>query len=664
MPVRVLRVSHSAVVDEWRERERAVRRLGHTVRVLSALRWNEGGSVIPLAPRPDEDVVGVRTWGRHPALFLYDPRPIWRALHEDWDVIDIHEEPFALSTAEVLLLRRLARSSAPYLLYSAQNIDKRYPVPFRWLESRALRRAAGLSVCNPEAGRIVEAKGLRTSATVIPLGTDTSLFHPDGRVPDAPSGLVEVAYAGRLESHKGVDVLLEAVAGDQGLKLRIAGAGPLEGRLRDRAVELGVADRVDFLGALSGAALADLYRAADVVAVPSLTTPGWVEQFGRVAVEAMACGTPVVASDSGALPDVVGDAGVLVPPGDAAALRRALVRVGSDPALAARLRDAGLRRAAETSWDSVAGSYDELYRRAAGPRSIAATLPRPIEIIVVAYGAPELLRRCLEPLTHELVTVVDNSSSEDVRRVCAELAVDYVDPGFNGGFAAGVNEGLRHRRHADSDILLLNPDASIEPSGIRLLQTALHADPRLASVGPAQVDAQGHPSRVGWPFPSPLGVWADAVGLGRLRRREDYVIGSILLLRAEAVAQVGGLDERFFLYAEEADWALRAATLRWLHSVVPSVVAQHVGSATSTNPGLREAQFHASQERFMRKHHGDLGWAFARAGHLAGSAVRALLPGVRGRAARGHIPIFIAGPARLAEVRRAEVLAAAGGESA
>ena len=106
-------------------------------------------------------------------------------------MIDIHEEPFALATAEILLLRRLRRQRAPYVLYSAQNIDKRYPPPFRWLERWALRHAAGLSVCNSEAGRICERKGLPGPATLIPLGVDVERFSP------APAGPLGRHRAGR-----------------------------------------------------------------------------------------------------------------------------------------------------------------------------------------------------------------------------------------------------------------------------------------------------------------------------------------------------------------------------------------------------------------------------------------------------------------------------------
>ncbi|MFP3714115.1 glycosyltransferase family 4 protein [Puerhibacterium sp. TATVAM-FAB25] len=370
--MRVLRVSHSAVVREWRERERALRRRGHEVLLLSARRWDEFGRSVPLEPDPGEEVRGVPTLGTHPALFVYAPGPLWRALGEEWDVVDVHEEPFALATAEVLLLRRLRawlgrRPAPPYLLYSAQNLPKRYPPPFRWLERAALRGAAGVHTCNDAAGRIVRDKGATGAVETVPLGVDPAVFRPAapdaGRRPDPDR--FRVGYAGRLAAHKGVGTLLDAVLADDRLRLDLAGAGPLEGELRRRAAPAG--ERVRFLGTLDGADLAAFYRSVDVLAVPSLETPGWVEQFGRVAVEAMACGVPVVASATGALPDVVGGAGLLVPADDPAALGAALRRVADDPDLAATMRADGLRRAAACTWDAVAERYARLYARAVAP---------------------------------------------------------------------------------------------------------------------------------------------------------------------------------------------------------------------------------------------------------------------------------------------------------
>ena len=98
-----------------------------------------------------------------------------------------------------------------------------------------------------------------------------------------------------------------------------------------------------------------------MLAVPSLETPAWIEQFGRVAVEAMASGVPVVASDSGSLPEVLADAGVLVPPGDAAALAGALERLRDDRSERTRLADAGRRRSSYFSWPAVAERHHALY---------------------------------------------------------------------------------------------------------------------------------------------------------------------------------------------------------------------------------------------------------------------------------------------------------------
>ncbi|WP_228255022.1 glycosyltransferase [Ornithinimicrobium avium] len=650
--MKVLRLFHSGVMTAWRQRERGLRGLGHDVLLLSARRWDEGGSVVTLTGdpadplEPEGSVEAVATVGRHPALFAYDPRPLWRAMGQRWDVLDLHEEPFAVSTLEALVLRALRRQRAPYALYSAQNIEKRYPVPFRWWERWALRHARAVVACNERAGEICVRKGFPGVPDIVPLGVDVERFAPADREPPAAVDPVQVGYVGRLAAHKGVGVLLDAVAAYPDLRLTVVGAGPQEEQLRERAAYPDLGDRVSFAGAATQEELPALLAGLDVLAVPSLTTPGWVEQFGRVVVEAMAAGVPVVASDSGALPEVVGDAGVLVPEGDAAALGEALLRVGREPGLWERLRRAGLERAQECSWERVAARYDEVYRRMTKvARSEAADAGDP-EVVVVAYGSTGLLRAALEPVRELDVTVVDNSSLPQVRALCEELGVRYLDPGWNGGFGAGVNHALARRLRPGADVLLLNPDAVVPVEGVRALHAALRAEPDLASVAPAQVDGDGWPARVAWPFPSPLGSWLEAVGLGRVNdRRPDYVIGSVLMLRAEALEQVGTLDEAFFLYAEETDWARRAALMGWRHRLVPEVTATHVGAATSSDPQRRETHFHAGQERYLRKHFGDAGWQVARAAQLAGAAVRSVvLPGGRGRAARARAGLLARGP--------------------
>ncbi len=136
------------------------------------------------------------------------------------------------------------------------------------------------------------------------------------------------------------------------------------------AERLGIGHRVHFHGHVEENAIPDTYRRFDVLAVPSVPTPGWIEQFGRVVIEAQASGIPVVASSSGALPDVVGDRGLLVPPADPVALRTALSRFLDEPGLWERLRSGGLASAEHYSWVSVAHAQMALYQassnRAAG----------------------------------------------------------------------------------------------------------------------------------------------------------------------------------------------------------------------------------------------------------------------------------------------------------
>ncbi|WP_353814440.1 glycosyltransferase [Agromyces sp. SYSU T00266] len=670
--MRVLRVSHSAVVDEWRGRERALTALGVDVELCCARWWHAGGAPVTLEARADERVRGVRTLGRHPALFVYDPVPLWRALGDEVDVIDVHEEPFALSTAEILLLRALRPRArrTPVVLYTAQNLRKRYPIPFRWLERWALRSASGISACNSEAARIAEDKGFVGRARVIPLGVDLEQFRPadapgwadaaqatDAAAPAAdPAAPITVGFIGRLVPEKGPLLLLDALAREPRLRLRVVGTGPLGAELPARAASVGVADRVELVGAVDPADIPEVLRTFDVLAVPSLPTASWTEQFGRVAVEAMACGVPVVSSDAGALPDVVGDAGLVVPVGDAAALADALVEASGPRA--AELRAAGFVRAEECSWGAVGRDYLDLYRSIVHEASGAPEPSPSLEVVVVAYGSPELLRRALEPVGGLPVTVVDNSSLPAIRELCDELGVRYLDPGRNGGFAAGVNHGLANLVAPGSDVLLLNPDAEISADDVARLHRALRAHPDLASVGPAQVDEQGHEARVEWWLPSPSGTWFEALGLARLRRDPSYVIGSVMLLRAEALEQVGWFDERFFLYAEEADWAYRAHRLGWRHAVVPEARAVHVGAGTGGDPRRREAHFHASQERFLRKHFGAAGWQWARAGQWLGAMARSvLLPGDRGRAARRRAAITRLGPTRVeARFRRTDAV--------
>jgi glycosyltransferase involved in cell wall biosynthesis/GT2 family glycosyltransferase len=268
-------------------------------------------------------------------------------------------------------------------------------------------------------------------------------------------------------------------------------------------------------------------------------------------------------------------------------------------------------------------------------------------VVVVAFHAPDLLDRCLASLEDSFaVVVVDNSSDPRVASVAGCHRAGYVDTGRNLGFAGGVNIGCARRD--GRDVLLLNPDATIAPAAVRALHARLQADPGLAAVAPSQQDPSDHQqARVGWPFPTPSGAWLEATGLGRLRHRTDFLIGSVLLLSDRSLSAVGGFDDRFFLYAEECDWQRRAVDDGWRVGLCPEVAATHVGAGTGGDPTARETHFQASHERYVRKHHGRFGWWSYRAAALVGSGVRSVvLPGRRGREAATRFRLFLHGPLR------------------
>ena len=641
-PIRVLRVSHSSVVTAWRERERALADLGADPVTLTARRWSEAGGLVDLDVGTGEEVQGLRTFGTHPCGFVYDPVGLWRALRRaarhGVDVLDVHEEPYALATCEVVVLARAARLGCPLVVYTAQNLDKRRSLAVRLAQSAVLARASAAYPCSEEAGALLRRHGFQGVLSVLPLGV-AGVAPPDGGGSRAPHGPARVGFAGRLTAEKGPLVLLRAAA-SEGWQLSFAGDGPLRRDLQQRAAELGMADRVGFEGLLSGDALAAWYHGLDVLAVPSVPTPGWIEQFGRVVVEAFALGVPVVASRSGALPEVVGPAGLLVDPGDVDALREALRSVLSNQGLRDRLVESGRRRADTYLSSEVASKQLDLYRAvdpaARAPLRATVHLP-PLVVVVVAYGRPDLLARTLAPLGDHLdVLVVDNSSSAEVAGVTRRAGARYLDAGANLGFAAAVNVALAGREDPVSDVLLLNPDAEVGLDVIEELRRRLHGEARVATVAPAQCAPGGQRQRVVWPFPTPWGACLQALGLGAVRR-PGFVIGSVMLLNGAALAEVGCLDERFFLYAEETDWQLRARSAGWGYRYFPDLEAVHVGGATgASDPERRERLFWASQRIYMRKWYGPGGWAVYEAATVTGELVRAT---IRPRRRRHHLTV-------------------------
>ena len=173
-----------------------------------------------------------------------------------------------------------------------------------------------------------------------------------------------LAYAGRFVPEKGVDVLIRAAARlDANVRLILLGSGPAESALRRLAADCGIAPRVQFKPWISSLEFPEFLRTIDALVLSSITQPNWKEQFGRVLIEAMACGVPVVGSTCGEIPNVIGDAGLIVPENDPDALADALRRLQYDATLRAGLSRKGRDRAlAHFTQKRIAAETVRVYR--------------------------------------------------------------------------------------------------------------------------------------------------------------------------------------------------------------------------------------------------------------------------------------------------------------
>jgi glycosyltransferase involved in cell wall biosynthesis len=361
--MRILRVYHGGRDRGHRARERALVEAGVDVTLVVPDRWPGASSETTLSPEPFRTVeLLVRRSGdvnRH----AYPESAALRAVLADTqpDVLDVHEEPFSLAARQWL---GAAPADLPVVLYTAQNIDKRYPPPFAFYEREAYRRVQALYPCSFQAASVARGKGFRGFIEVHPLGFDENIFFPGRQQIDADELLL--AFFGRLVREKGVlDAveILAAVNRARPARLLMVGDGPERAAAARRADDLGLADRLGLSSWVSQRELAELYRCAHVVLVPSRTSSTWVEQFGRVVVEAQASGAIVAGYRTGTIPEVGGEAAVLVEEGRSAALARALLWVFENESEYLDRRGRGIALAAERAWARVAGQQAAFYER-------------------------------------------------------------------------------------------------------------------------------------------------------------------------------------------------------------------------------------------------------------------------------------------------------------
>ncbi len=332
------------------------------------------GDLRPIALEPPLDgaapTVGVAVYGsRSPHTLSYGCATRGLIRGTAWNFVHVWQEPYTWAGHQL----GSWAGATPHAHTTFQNLTKTYPLPMAWMERAAVARsrgwvASGVTVAETLRGR---PPYHRKPHAVISPGVDMAAFAPNptaratvyARLGWSPVDAPVIGFLGRFVPEKGLTLLMAAAdALKSDWRMLLVGGGPMESQLRAWGARHG--DRVRVVTGVPHAGVPAYVNAFDLLAAPSLTTPRWREQLGRMLLEAFAVGVPVVGSDSGEIPHVLADAGVVVPEGDVAAWAAALGALLDSPARRRELGALGRERcAAVFAWPVVARQTLSFFNR-------------------------------------------------------------------------------------------------------------------------------------------------------------------------------------------------------------------------------------------------------------------------------------------------------------
>ena len=351
--MRVAAISHSCVIDINQQ-------------IYAELRKHPDVELLLIAPAKwRSSLRGLVTFSSLPGLedaTLPLPTRLWGHIHLHWysdalpalrefgpDVLYVDEEPYSVVTSQALAWR--GDLGCKFVIYAKQNLLKRYPPPICWMQQRVLNATDHAMVVSEGGAHVLRKRGYVAGVTHLPHGIDPEFYAPrDSEDLRHRLGVRRpiVGYVGRIAAEKGVWDLLAAarhLVARMGPEFTILmiGDGPARWKLQEAMARELPAGTFSFVGSVAHHAMPDYLNVLDLLLLPSRTRRHWKEQFGRVLVEALACGVPVVGSSSGNIPEIIEatGGGLVFEEGDPQDLAQTVERVLSDSAGASQMADVG-----------------------------------------------------------------------------------------------------------------------------------------------------------------------------------------------------------------------------------------------------------------------------------------------------------------------------------
>ncbi|MEL7504868.1 MAG: hormogonium polysaccharide biosynthesis glycosyltransferase HpsO [Cyanobacteria bacterium J06554_6] len=367
--MKILVASHSYIVDLNCEKLRCLAQLGPDIEVTIVVpkRWNPGGvqnRIVEPQPRQEgnfrvvpvsnfsQNNQGLLSFGWDLVELLKDFRP---------DIIQVEQGSKSIGYAEFITLNKLLGLKAKLLFFTWWNLPYELKFPVSLIEAYNLSNTDGIVVGNKDGADILRERGYQGPMRVMPqLGVDETLFKPEPQpalkrqLQIDPDHFV-VGFVGRFVPEKGLKTVFNALATLKDLPwtLVLLGRGVLKDELQSLAKTLDIDARIRWIESVPHDDVPRYINLMDTLLLPSettydfktLTAAGWKEQFGHVIIEAMACRVAVIGSNSGEIPHVIGESGMVFPEGKAEALADCLSKLMNQPHLCEELAQKGYERA-------------------------------------------------------------------------------------------------------------------------------------------------------------------------------------------------------------------------------------------------------------------------------------------------------------------------------